>query len=403
MKSNLTKKNFIQSTYLNSRYFKKLSINFNKIVSEINQEILEFDTTLNILSENYNFNFKEKDIKKFRNYKNLVIIGMGGSILGTEAIFNFLNKKIKKKVFFFNNLNSDAILNFKDKVNFNKTLFIVISKSGETIETLSNFLSLNIIKSSRKNIIIITEKKNNSLNLLSKKYNLYFIEHKENVGGRYSVLSEAGIIPAIIMGLNISKLRYDLKKYLNVEHKRYLRESSIKISSILLNKKCNNIILINYAPELEKFLYWYQQLLAESLGKKGKGFLPVVSNCPKDHHSLLQLYLDGPKDKFYHIFSYHHDDKIILNSRKIFKLSHLHGKNIIKIKHAQKEALIKAFQKNKIPFREFKIKKITEETLGELFAYFILETIIIGKLSGLNPFDQPAVEQVKIFTKKLLK
>ena len=403
MKSNLTKKNFIQSTYLNSRYFKKLSINFNKIVSGINQEILEFDTTLNILSENYNFNFKEKDIKKFRNYKNLVIIGMGGSVLGTEAIFNFLNKKIKKKVFFFNNLNSDAILNFKDKVNFNKTLFIVISKSGETIETLSNLLSLNIIKNSRKNIIIITEKKNNSLNLLSKKYNLYFIEHKENVGGRYSVLSEAGIIPAIIMGLNVSKLRYDLKKYLNDEHKRYLRESSIKISSVLLNKKCNNFILINYAPELEKFLYWYQQLLAESLGKKGKGFLPVVSNCPKDHHSLLQLYLDGPKDKFYHIFSYQHDDKIILNSRKIIKLSHLHGKNIKKIKYAQKEALIRVFQKNKIPFREFKIKKITEETLGELFAYFILETIIIGKLSGLNPFDQPAVEQVKIFTKKLLK
>ena len=129
MKSNLTKKNFIQSTYLNSRYFKKLSINFNKIVSGINQEILEFDTTLNILSENYNFNFKEKDIKKFRNYKNLVIIGMGGSILGTAAIFNFLNKKIKKKVFFFNNLNSDAIFNFKGKVSYNKSLFIVIFKA----------------------------------------------------------------------------------------------------------------------------------------------------------------------------------------------------------------------------------------------------------------------------------
>ena len=123
------------------------------------------------------------------------------------------------------------------------------------------------------------------------------------------------------MGLNISKLRYDLKKYLNVEHKRYLRESSIKISSILLNKKCNNIILINYAPELEKFLYWYQQLLAESLGKKGKGFLPVVSNCPKDHHSLLQLYLDGPKDKFFYIFSYQHEkSKLKINSKKFLKL-----------------------------------------------------------------------------------
>ena len=100
MKSNLIKKNFIQSSYFNQRYLKKLSINFSKIISGINQNILELNTTLNVLSENYNFNFKEKDIKKFRNFQNLVIIGMGGSILGTEAIFNFLIKKIKKRFSF---------------------------------------------------------------------------------------------------------------------------------------------------------------------------------------------------------------------------------------------------------------------------------------------------------------
>ena len=212
---------------------------------------------------------------------------------------------------------------------------------------------------------------------------------------------------------------------------KYLKADTVNISKIL-NKKRNRIhslfhfgefariyqsfknfdqcFMSNSVGSKEVFKFCLDNKIkliysatSASLGKKGKGFLPVVSNCPKDHHSLLQLYLDGPKDKFYHIFSYQHDDKIILNSRKIFKLSHLHGKNIKKIKYAQKEALIRVFQKNKIPFREFKIKKITEETLGELFAYFILETIIIGKLSGLNPFDQPAVEQVKIFTKKLLK
>ena len=175
------------------------------------------------------------------------------------------------------------------------------------------------------------------------------------------------------------------------------------MAKFIKSKKTNNLIFLNYAPELEKFLYWYQQLIAESLGKKNKGFLPVISNVPKDHHSLLQLYLDGPRDKFFVIFTC--EDKSINTidvKSEIFKKNIFNKKKFSTIKSAQKNALIKAFKNKKIPFREFKIKKNNEETLGKLFAYFILETILIGKLVNINPFNQPAVEVVKNFTKQLL-
>lgn len=205
------------------------------------------------------------------------------------------------------------------------------------------------------------------------------------------------------MGINIFKLRSNIRDFFNKKEKLFLKDSAIKLSSLLSLKKINNLIFLNYAPELEKFLYWCQQLIAESLGKNGKGFLPVISNVPKDHHSLLQLYLDGPKDKLFHIFSIEEKSKEIINTKGIMNNKNfLDKKNLSVVKIAQKNSLIKAFKKNQIPFREFKIKNISEEVLGTLFSYFILETIVIGKLIKVNPFDQPAVEQVKIYTKKLL-
>ena len=150
-------------------------------------------------------------------------------------------------------------------------------------------------------------------------------------------------------------------------------------------------------------MFWCQQLIAESLGKNGKGFLPIISNAPKDHHSLLQLYIDGPRDKIFYIFSEKEGRSKKLKMSKISnKVKYLHNKNIDQIKEAQKNAFRKALLKNKIPFREFGINSTDEQTLGELFSYFILETSIVGKLSKINPFNQPAVEQVKVFTKKLL-
>ena len=396
-------KDSINSKKTKNVQLKSLSKKFDKIFLEIESDIKNTKKTLNVLDKNFNFNFNFKDLNKFKKFKTIALIGMGGSILGAEAIYNFFQTKIKKRIFFFNDLDENKITNFKKEENLKNVLFIIISKSGNTVETLSNTFALNILKKNSKNIIIISEKKNNLLFVLSKKLNLFYIEHKDYIGGRYSVLSEVGIIPAYIMGIDITKLRLNILESLKGKNKNFLKKSSIKIARLLNSKKKNSLIFLNYFPELEKFLYWYQQLIAESLGKKGKGFLPVVSNVPKDHHSLLQLYLDGPKDKLFHIFAYESKSKEKIGISKNFGIkSFLNKKKVSKVKIAQKSALIKSFRTKNIPYREFLIKDKNEDILGRLFSYFIVETIIVGKLLKINPFDQPAVEQVKVYTKRLL-
>ena len=396
-------KNNIQPKYIKGSSLKHFSKKFEKTFLEVNNEIKSINKTLNVLHDKFKFNFKIKDLKKFKQFRTIAIIGMGGSILGVEAIYGFFEKKIKKKIYFFDDLDESKIKNFKKRENFSKTLFIIVSKSGNTTETLSNTFLLNIIKNDSKNIIIISGKNNNLLFSLSKKFNLFFIEHKDYIGGRYSVLSEAGIIPAYLMGINIVKLRSKILDCLKGKNKLFLKDSVIKIASLMHSQKFNNLIFLNYSPQLEKFLYWCQQLIAESLGKKSKGFLPVVSNVPKDHHSLLQLYLDGPKNKLFNIFSFEKkSNETIKINQSVITDTFLNKKRLSTIKDAQKNALIKVLIKKNIPFREFKIKTINEEILGKLFSYFILETVIVGKLSKVNPYNQPAVEQVKVFTRKLL-
>ncbi len=403
MRISFDKKNFINNTFLNKKIEKKLSKNFPKIMQSIISDIDNSKKTYNVLSETFKLNINIKDLKKFKKFKSIAIIGMGGSILGIEAIYDFLKYKLKKKIYFFDDINVEKFNFFRKNISKSKTLFIVISKSGNTIETLSNFISLNIIQKNKKNIILISEKKNNTLYQLSKKFNLFYIEHKSYIGGRYSVLSEVGIVPAYLMGINIFKLRKNLKRYLIGKDKNYLKDSVTKISNILLSKKLSNIVFLNYSPNLNKFLFWCQQLIAESLGKKGYGFFPVISKVPKDHHSLLQLYLDGPRDKIFYIFSSKEKSSPKINSKKFTNhLNYINNKNLDQIKTAQKKALINSFRKKKIPYREFSINNFEEETIGELFSYFILEIIFVGKLSKINPFDQPSVEQVKKSTIKIL-
>lgn len=401
---NLILKDNIQQKYLNTKLVSKSKKKFRNIQIEILRDYKNPKKTLHVLNNKFYMNFKVNDLKKFLKYNTIAIIGMGGSILGAEAIYGFFKNQIKKRVFFFNDLDENKIKNFEKKEQASKVLFIIISKSGNTIETLSNMFLLKIIKREAKNIIIISERKDNLLCNLSKKLNLFFIEHKNSIGGRYSVLSEVGLIPAYLMGINIKKLRSNISSYLEKKNQIFMKNNIVKLAGIMNYKKINNLVFLNYFPELEGFLFWCQQLIAESLGKKGKGFFPIISNTPKDHHSLLQLYLNGPKDKLFYIFSldFYSKDKIYLKNNLGIK-NIIHKKKLSVIKDAQKKALIKTFIKKNIPFREFKIKKINEELLGSLFSLFIIETISVGKLLKINPFNQPAVEQVKIFTKKILK
>ena len=381
---------------------KKLSNKFSVLLSNLNKDFNNYNKTLNVLNRKFIIDPKVKQLNKFKKYKKIAVIGMGGSILGAEAIYNFFQKKIKRKFYFFNDINETKILDFINNEKLTEVLFIIISKSGNTIETLANTFSLDIIKKNSKNIIIVSEKSNNYLFNLSKRLNLFFIEHKKFIGGRYSVLSETGIIPSYFMGANIKKLRSNLLEVLNMKNRLFLKNSFTYLTNICNSKKYNSLILLNYSPELEKFLFWCQKLIAESLGKKNKGFLPVISNAPKDHHSLLQLYLDGPKDKIFYIFSSEKQNSIKIKFNKNLQKNYLDKKLLSSVKNAQRQALKKVLFKKKIPFREFKIKKIDEKTLGQLFSYFILETVSVGNLCKINPFDQPAVEEVKVNTKKLL-
>ena len=397
-------KNTIQKSHLDLKSCKILKTKYYSYLLEIIKNLDIEKDSLHSLSRKFKFNFKDKDLKRFKKYKTIALIGMGGSILGSAAIYEFLQDKIKKKFFFFDNIDEIKLNNFKKNHSLHKILFIIISKSGETLETVSNLLSLKILKKNVKNLIFITEKNNKSLHILSKRMNLYFVEHKKYIGGRYSVLSEVGMLPAYLMGLQIKNLRKNiLLHFTKKKNKIFLRDSTIKLADIILRKKIKNLILFNYVPQLNKFLYWYQQIIGESLGKDGKGLMPTISQAPKDHHSLLQLYLDGPRDKIFCILSSDENTSGKIYAKKLDnRFRYLNKKSLNQIKNAQKKAFIQNLKRKKIPFREFKIGDFNEQTLGELFSYFIVETAMVGKLININPFDQPAVEKVKIFTKKEL-
>ena len=273
MKKNILKlKNSFPKEIFNKSEYKKLSNNFDKIFEAIQKDKNKLTNTMNLFHKEYVFNFTIKDLKKFKKFRSIAIIGMGGSILGAEAIYKFLCNKIRKKVHFFDDLSNRDILQFKKNRKIQNILFLIISKSGNTLETLTNTIILDVLKKNKKNIIIISEKNNSTLHSLSKKLGVFFIEHKKNIGGRYSVLTEVGLVPAYLMGLNILNLRKNINRFFQNNAKSILKENSLKLASLSESKKYSNFIMLNYSPELEKFLYWCQQLIAESLGKKGKGF-----------------------------------------------------------------------------------------------------------------------------------
>ena len=372
----------------------KVKKNNSKIKRIFSSLIKEKNEVLLSMSKNYKNFFNNKIINKYKNNYNFRVIGMGGSTLGTQAIYDFLENKIKKKFSFLDNLQANKERNEKKKITN-----LIVSKSGNTIETIVN--SNIFIKKNHKNIFI-TENKNNYLFQLAQKIKAEIIHHNNYIGGRYSVLSEVGMLPAELMGLKSEKFRQYNSLIKNKNFLSSLIKNVNSTLSFIKNKKFNSII-INYDERSENLFKWYQQLVAESLGKKSKGILPIISPMPSDNHSLLQLYLDGPKNNFFTFFSTQNEKTDKINYRWLQK-SHLYlkDKSFSKILYAQKTATEKVFIQKKIPFRSFDIRKRNEEVLGELFCFFILETILLGRALKVNPFDQPSVELIKKETKKIL-
>ena len=401
----LKKDNFFKNYFINlSKYNKNLKKTkkvFSSFIVDLKNNQIPL---LKSYEKNYEFDFSATTVKKFSKYRNIVVIGMGGSILGTKSIYSFLKKRIKKEVFFFDNLDLNLSLKYKKIKNLKNSCFIIVSKSGDTLETITNLgaiFSENLLKNK---LIIITEITDNALMAIANKYNAEIIEHKKFIGGRYSVLSETGMFPAALMGLNLMKFK-NLKRLIN--NKNFISSLIQNVASIhtLNSKKINNSVILNYDSSLNDLGYWYQQLVAESLGKQGKGINPTLSFGPKDHHSLLQLYLDGPKDKFFTFFNSSKRENKLKVARGIIpnNMGFLINKNLEFIINAQCNATKNIFKLKKIPFRQITFTKKNEDELGEIFTFFVLETILLSRLMNINPFDQPAVEQVKIETKRFLR
>ncbi len=317
----------------------KSNIKIKKIFQKIKQNFLiKNDKLLESFTESYKYSFNIKKFKKYKKYKNFTLIGMGGSILGAEAIYDFLNFKINKKFTFINNLNSSVQKSKKNNLN------IIVSKSGNTLETISNS---NIILEKNSKNLFITENSQNYLTKLAYKLKSEIIEHRNYIGGRYSVLSEVGMVPAELMGLNIKKF-----KKLNhlINNKKFMQNIIQNVSAILLftKRKKNLSVILNYDESSNKLFEWYQQLVSESLGKKSKGIIPLVSTMPKDNHSLMQYFLEGPKNNFYTFFSVKNKKSQNIKTNILLdSFSFIKNKNLSQIKEAQRIATENIFSKKK--------------------------------------------------------
>mgnify|MGYP001350880940 FL=1 len=386
--SNIKFINFIQ------KQKKKPIYNFKQLKKE--NWIKKYKLLLS-LTPNYKYSYTKAQIKNLKKQNFFRLIGMGGSTLGAKAIYKFLQDKTKKKFVFIDNLKPKLSKYEKS----NEAVNIIISKSGNTLETISN-TSILINQNQKSKNIFITEKKNSYLLNLAHKIKAEVFEHKNYIGGRYSVLSEVGMLPAELMGFDARKFK---RLNLLINNNNFLKKLIINVDATLkfIKQGKFNSIILNYDEKSENLFKWYQQLIAESLGKKSKGLLPMISNMPKDNHSLLQLYLDGPKKNFFTFFNVLEKKSEIINKKNILNTHvYLKNKSIFQILNSQKKATENIFKKRKLPFRSFELLRRNEETLGELFCFFILETILLGRALKVNPFDQPSVELIKKETKKIL-
>jgi glucose-6-phosphate isomerase len=385
LSKNIKIKNF-QLKKTSSTKKKKLLNLLRKLLKDHNQILSSMDN-------DYNVSYSKKIILNLKKINHVTVIGMGGSILGAKAIYKFLKPKLKKFTFI------DNFSNILSNKNSRKNITLIISKSGNTLETISN--SNILIKKNKKNIFV-TENKENYLMKLAYKLKAQVIHHNNFIGGRYSVLSEVGMLPAQLMGFKPEKFRR-LNQLIN--DKNFINLLVQNVSNILtLNKRQKtNSIILNYDDRSDDLFCWYQQLVAESLGKKSSGLLPIISTMPRDNHSLMQYYLDGVKNHFFTLFFVKEKNSKKIKNNEILK-SHFYLKNksLNDISFSQFSATEKIFKKKNIPFRSFVIHNRSEETLGELFIFFILETILLGRAMNINPFNQPAVELIKKETTKIL-
>lgn len=396
----------------------KISNSISKITSDINKL-----PALNILKNNKLLNFTLEITEKFMIGKdNFMVFGTGGSNLGAKALVNILQGEEKNKITFYDNIDPIGFENSIKKQNLDNIGLIFISKSGSTPETLSQLATLieifeqsNSLDLFYSNILIITEDKNTPLNKFAKDNKCLYLEHEENIGGRYSIFSNVGIVPAIIAGIDVknfyaggllvTKFLEDSLNTNEFSESTWLFKLAHYFKYINISNKITNSIIMTYSDALFNFGKWYLQLWAESIGKENKGITAIHAVGTTDQHSQLQLYLDGPKDKFFTFITTDHSHQgLKLHSKTMqkYNINYLVDKTMGDLMFAEQRATIDTFKNNNFMFREIKLPKINEFFLGQLMAFSIIETVATCNYLNINPFNQPAVEQGKILTREYL-
>jgi len=359
---------------------------------------------------------------------DIVILGTGGSSLGGQTLAQLAGYGVSgidalrapPRMYFLDNLDPTTFAMLLDKLPLPTTRFVAISKSGGTGETLmQTAAALAAVKAAGLAVRIpdlflgITEPaiggKRNGLRVLFDEHRVPMLEHDPGVGGRYSVLTNVGLLPAAIIGLDIDAIRGGataaLAPVLAARPPAEVAPAIGAALSIALAGSKPITVMMAYADRLERFTKWYLQLWAESLGKDGKGTTPIAALGPVDQLSQLQLYIAGPRDKLFTIVTAGgggRGPRIAPDLARLAGEADFAGKTIGDFVAAQGRATAETLAKNGCPVRTIHIERLDEASLGELLMHFMLETIIAARLLGVDPFDQPAVEEGKVLAKHYL-
>lgn len=323
-----------------------------------------------------------------KSFKNIVIIGMGGSSLGAKAAAQALGGK---KLLFLDNVDPEFVKEKLAAIDLKKSLFVLVSKSGETIEVLALSKILFSKAKSPHNFIAISDNPHGKLAVFARKNKIPVINSPKEISGRFSVLSVVGLLPLALCGIDTQRILAGACKT------SWRAAFELAIYQYLHFKEGKNIsVIFPYCEALEHFSDWWIQLTSESLGKtKNIGITPVKAMGVKDQHSQLQLFLDGPNDKFFLLIK---TDNTKCDEKIPAEKYTLHG-----LFDTEYEGVRRAFLKNKKPFAEISFDRLTPEVLGSLFFLFELKTAFLGQLLRVDAFNQPAVELSKKITKSILK
>ena len=358
---------------------------------------------------------------RYRRIETTLVLGIGGSSLGGQAFCALVKGGPLRppgdgpNVVFLENIDPLTFGPWLEHAERENAGFIVISKSGGTAETLAQILAAwdrmhaaAGADSAADRFTIMTEPGDNPLARFARGNGMRALEHDPKLGGRFSVLSTAAL-PAMIAGLDVSAMRVGAQEtatsLLNALNPIDCPAVLGAALNLAFAKRGRGIhVMMPYADALRPFALWHAQLWGESLGKRGNGTTPVAALGPVDQHSQLQLLLDGPRDKFFTILQLDRSGTgaEVAGAEKDERTAYLAGRTMGDLLEAEQRATAAALMNKRCPVRTFRIPRLDERALGSLFMHFMIETILTGYALGIDPFDQPAVEDGKILTRKYL-